>query len=251
MDLEQSRMRELALFAGAGGSLLTGRALGWRTVCAVEHDRYRQAVLVARQNDESLEPFPIWDDVRTFNGKPWRNRVDIISGGFPCTDISAAGIDGERSGLWSEMRRIIGEVQPSFAFLENSPRLVTRGLARVLGDLATLGYDATWGVLGAADVDAWHQRDRIWILAADADQVRQLQSQGGQCEQWRRAGDCRAQDNTQGRNAWAVEPDVVRMVHGLANGLDRVAALGDGWVPQCASLAFKLLLSRLEAGPNQ
>ena len=162
-------MNELALFAGAGGGILGGKLLGWRTVCAVEWEAYAASVLCARQNDGALPAFPIWDDVRTFDGRPWRGIVDVVSGGFPCQDISAAGkgagIEGERSGMWTEMARIIGEVRPRFAFVENSPMLTSRGLGRVLGDLAALGYDARWGVLGAVDAGAPHKRDRIWIVA--------------------------------------------------------------------------------------
>ena len=162
-------MNELALFAGAGGGILGGKLLGWRTVCAVEWEAYPASVLCARQNDGLLPPFPIWDDVQTFDGKPWRGIVDVVSGGFPCQDISAAGkgagIDGERSGMWGEMARIIHEVRPRFVFVENSPMLTSRGLGRVLGDLASMGFDARWGVLGAADIGANHQRDRIWIVA--------------------------------------------------------------------------------------
>ena len=162
-------MNELALFAGAGGGILGGKLLGWRTVCAVEWEPYPASVLVARQNDGILPPFPIWDDVCTFDGKPWAGIVDVVSGGFPCQDISAAGkgagIDGEQSGMWREMARIICEVRPRFAFVENSPMLTARGLGTVLGDLASMGFDARWGVLGAADVGANHQRDRIWIVA--------------------------------------------------------------------------------------
>ena len=162
-------MHEPALFAGAGGGILGGLLLGWHTVCAVENNAYAASVLVARQNDGLLPPFPIWDDVRTFDGRPWRGIVDVVSGGFPCQDISVAGrgagIDGERSGLWGHMGRIIGEVRPRLAFVENSPALIVRGLGRVLGDLAALGYDCRWGVLGAADVGAPHKRDRLWIVA--------------------------------------------------------------------------------------
>jgi len=161
-------MNELALFAGAGGGILGGKLLGWRTVCAVEWESYPASVLCARQNDGLLPPFPIWDDVQTFDGKPWAGIVDVVSGGFPCQDISAAGkgagIDGERSGMWREMARIIREVRPRFVFVENSPMLTSRGLGTVLGDLATMGFDARWGVLGAANVGAPHQRDRIWIV---------------------------------------------------------------------------------------
>jgi DNA (cytosine-5)-methyltransferase 1 len=161
-------MHELALFAGAGGGILGGHLLGWRTICAVEWDAYAASVLVARQNDGCLSPCPIWDDVQTFDGRPWRGRVDVISGGFPCQDISAAGkgagIEGERSGMWKHMARIIGEVLPRFVYVENSPMLVGRGLAVVIADLAEMGYDAEWGIVGAHHAGAPHKRDRIWIV---------------------------------------------------------------------------------------
>ena len=162
-------MNELALFAGAGGGILGGKLLGWRTVCAVEWEPYAACVLAARQNDGLLPPFPIWDDVQTFDGKPWRGIAQVISGGFPCQDISIAGkgdgLDGERSGMWKQMARIICEVGPEYVFVENSPMLVSRGLGAVLGDLSSMGFDAKWGIVGAKDVGANHQRDRIWIVA--------------------------------------------------------------------------------------
>lgn len=146
-----------------------GILLGWRTVCAVEIDTYCRSVLLARQRDGMLEPFPIWDDICTFDGHPWRGSVDIVSGGFPCQDISSAGkgagIDGARSGLWREMARVVREVGPRYVLVENSPMLTSRGLGVVLGDLAAMGFDARWGVLGAVDAGAPHRRDRIWILA--------------------------------------------------------------------------------------
>lgn len=162
-------MNELALFAGAGGGILGGHLLGWRTICAVEWSEYPREILLRRQRDGALPQFPVWDDVQTFDGRPWVGLVDVVSGGFPCQDISAAGkgagIDGERSGMWSHMARIIGEVRPRFAFVENSPVLTSRGLGRVLGDLAEMGFDAEWGVLGAIDAGAPHIRERIWIVA--------------------------------------------------------------------------------------
>ncbi|CAK0771057.1 DNA (cytosine-5)-methyltransferase 1 [Gammaproteobacteria bacterium] len=162
-------MNELSLFAGAGGGILGGVLLGWRTVCAVEIDPYARRVLLARQADGCLSPFPVWDDVCTFDGTEWRDCVDVISGGFPCQDISVAGkgagITGERSGLWKEFARIIGEVRPRYVFVENSPALLVRGIDVVAGDLAALGYDAQWEIVSAADAGAPHIRKRIWILA--------------------------------------------------------------------------------------
>lgn len=162
-------MNELHLFAGVGGGILGGMLLGHTCVCAVEIEPYCRKVLLQRQRDGILPKFPIWDDVRTFDGNPWRGKVDIICGGFPCQDISCAGkgagIEGERSGLWSEFARIVSEVRPRYVFVENSPMLAVRGLGRVLGDLSEIGYDAKWCVMGADDVGAPHIRKRMWILA--------------------------------------------------------------------------------------
>lgn len=151
-------MNELALFAGAGGGILGGALLGWNTVCACEIEPYPRRVLLHNQELGLLPRFPVWDDIHTFDGTPWRGIIDVVSGGFPCQDISAAGkgagITGTRSGLWSEMHRVIREVQPRYAFMENSPMLTARGLGRVLGDLSESGYHAAWCVLGAADCGA-------------------------------------------------------------------------------------------------
>lgn len=192
-SMEGVELNELALFAGAGFGILGGKLLGWRTVCAVEREPYAASVLVARQNDGILPPFPIWDDVCTFDGKPWKCCVDVVSGGFPCQDISVAGgggagIDGEKSGLWAEMARIVDEIRPPFVYVENSPALTVRGLGRVLGDLAALGYDAEWGVLGAVHAGAPHKRERIWIVAYSGHgsrrNIRITQERGEQERKW-------------------------------------------------------------------
>lgn len=162
-------MNELHLFAGAGGGILGGMPLGHTCVCAVEIEPYCRKVLLQRQRDGILPKFPIWDDVRTFDGRPWRGKVDVVCGGFPCQDISCAGkgagIGGARSGLWSEFARIVSEVRPRYVFVENSPMLALRGLGRVLGNLSEIGYDAEWIVMGADDCGAPHRRKRMWILA--------------------------------------------------------------------------------------
>ena len=231
-------MNELALFAGAGGGILGGHLLGWRTVCAVEWEAYPASVLCARQNDKILPPFPIWDDVQTFDGKPWRGIVDVVSGGFPCQDISAAGkgagIDGERSGMWSQMARVVSEVQPRFVFVENSPMLVNRGLERVLGDLTKIGYDAKWTIMGAADIGANHQRDRIWILATNTNvSQQQRRSLPGRVHQ----------ENAKFSNSlwWKNQPSIHRMDDGVAARMDRLKAIGNGQVPLCAATAWRFL----------
>jgi DNA (cytosine-5)-methyltransferase 1 len=209
-------MNELALFAGAGGGILGGILNGWRTRCAVEIDPYCRKVLLQRQRDGILPRFPIWDDVQTFDGRPWRGEIDIVTGGFPCQDISAAGkgagITGERSGLWKHMARIIGEVRPRYAFVENSPLLVRRGFAVVLSDLAEMGFDARWCVLGAHHAGAPHKRDRIWILA-------QSRSEGT----GNLMGEAR---NANGRTSRKHVP-TLRQAHG-ADGSDRADPTSEG-----------------------
>lgn len=272
-------MNELHLFAGAGGGILGGMLLGHTPICAVEIEPYCRKVLLQRQRDGILPRFPIWDDVRTFDGRQWRGHIDVICGGFPCQDISSAGkgagINGERSGLWSEFARIIGEVRPRFAFVENSPMLTCRGLGRVLGDLAALRYDAEWMCLSAAQCGANHKRDRIWILA----HATRWQSWQQTEWQWREDSGRRSQDcgrlaearnedvsnsdsaqregmqravrsepeRTDARQQgwWEVEPAVGRVAHGVANRVDRLRAIGNGQVPIVAATAFCELMTRL------
>lgn len=269
-------LRELALFAGAGGGILGGKLLGWRTVCAVEYASFPRQVLLARQRDGMLDRFPIWDDVRTFDGKPWRGLVDVISGGFPCQDISAAGkgagITGERSGLWKEMARIIGEVRPRYAFVENSPMLVSRGLGLVLADLAALGYDAKWGIVSAADCGAPHRRNRIWIRCTDPKQeladTLLCGCNDGRAEVNATKTGINAQRNTiassndvsdtkgfhaqgfktkqgeiksRGSSWWKAEPELGRVAYGVADWVDRLKAIGNGQVPIVAATAWSIL----------
>lgn len=162
--------RILALCAGAGG-LELGLSLavpGAQLVGAVERDAYAAAVLVARMADQSLGQAPVWDDVVTFNGRPWRGVVDCVAAGFPCQPFSFAG---KRRGtaddrwLWPDIARVVGEIRPRYVFLNNTPGLVRYGLAVVIGDLADLGFDAEWGVFSAAEVGAPHPRKRLFLLA--------------------------------------------------------------------------------------
>lgn len=185
----------LSLCSGVGGlelglKLAIPRA---RTVCYVERDNYAAATHVVRMADQALDPAPVWDDIATLDGRPWRGRVDLVTAGFPCTPASVAG---KRQGtaderwLWADIARIIGEVEPRFVFLENVPGLLTvagsgdaclsgldrsmeepsdlaagGAIAEVLRSLATLGFDAIWDCFSAAEVGASHQRERLFILA--------------------------------------------------------------------------------------
>jgi DNA (cytosine-5)-methyltransferase 1 len=246
-----AHLRTFHLFAGAGGGILADLLLGHIPVGACEIEPYPRNVLLARQRDGILPKFPIWDDVCTLDGKPWRGSVDLLCGGFPCQDISAAGkgagITGERSGLWKEYARLIGEMRPRFVFAENSPLLRTRGLGVVLEDLAALGYNARWGVLGARDVGAPHKRDRMWVLAYAMHQ----RLQGDQCA---RGLDSQGRQESDGSTSecgslwWhtdpaesPTEPIVGRVAHGVAHRVDRLKAIGNGQVSQCATMAFSIL----------
>ena len=275
-------MNELALFAGAGGGILGGKLLGWRTVCAVEWEAYPASVLCARQNDKILPTFPIWDDVQTFDGKPWQGIVDVVSGGFPCQDISIAGrgkgLEGEKSSMWFHMARVVSEIRPRFVFVENSPMLIHRGLDRVLADLSSLGYDSKWTIMGAAHVGAVHQRDRLWLVANTRlwggdfrlAQTRQESSkewsahpnQTGRSSEQSKAmahtsiedaqrsrksiGIRKERDTPIGTGWWASEPRVGRVADGVACRVDRLKAIGNGQVPLVAATAWKLLNKRLD-----
>lgn len=267
-------MRELGLFAGAGGGLLASRLLGWDTICAVEIDPHCQRVLRQRQLDGCLDAFPIWDDIRTFDGRPWAGCIDVVSGGFPCQDISSAGsrrgLDGDRSGLWFEMLRVIGECEPAFVFAENSPDLRTRGLATVLEGLAGLGFDACWGVLGAHHVGAPHKRHRMWIVAANPDRRRERAqpehaevagaSQAGEAaahpdsERSERRSPSRRWQLGEGRgsttdeNTWWRVHRFEGVDDGVADRVERVRATGNGQVPAVAALAWEVLSSMLLEG---
>ena len=285
-----AQLNTFHLFAGAGGGILGDVLLGHNPIGACEIEPYPRNVLLARQRDGHLPSFPIWDDVATLDGNPWRGSVDVLCGGFPCQDISAAGkgagITGERSGLWKEYARLIGEMRPRFVFAENSPLLRTRGLGVVLEDLAALGYNARWGVLGARDVGAPHKRDRMWVLAycrceygqkgdvASLDAPTEERSHGSIHDQSSGAGQDLAYTTSEGlegydgnssteqgeepRTGYAgtegcnrfwhtdpakgtTEPAVGRVAHGVANRVDRLKAIGNGQVPQCAAVAFNIL----------
>ena len=160
----------LSVFTGAAG-LDEGVRLAFpsaRTVCVVEREAYATAVLVSKMEAGALDPAPCFTDVSTFDGRPWRGRVDAVVAGFPCTDISnagqRAGLDGDASGLWFELLRVIREVGPALVFLENVSALTVLGLGTVLGGLAESGLDAEWSCLRASEVGAPHERDRIFIL---------------------------------------------------------------------------------------
>ena len=183
-ERDEETLNGLALFAGTGG-LELGLKLAFpncRTVCYVEQNPYCVDALKARIKDGCFDDAPIWDDVSTFDGRPWHRVVDIVAGGFPCQDVSVAGkrrgIKGDRSGLWLEFARVIREVRPRYVLVENVPGLRYRKtgfLGRVLGDLAACGYDARWESITAAACGAPHRRDRVFMFAYPGEPSQRLE----------------------------------------------------------------------------
>jgi DNA (cytosine-5)-methyltransferase 1 len=164
----------LALCAGVGGlergieSVLPQ----YRTICYVEGETYPAAVLASKMEAGQIPKAPIWSNVRTFDGKPWRGKVSFISGGFPCQPYSSAGkqrAEKDPRDLWPDFARIIGEVRPKIIFLENVPGVVKWALPTVLGNLSEMGYDAAWCVVAASQVGAPHKRSRWFLLAHSND----------------------------------------------------------------------------------
>lgn len=192
--MSQEKLNGISLFAGVAG-IDVGLREYVRTVCYVENNAYCQKVIQARIRDGCLDDAPIWDDVKTFNGQPWAGRVDIIFGGFPCQDVSIAGkragITGARSGLWKEFARIICEIRPQYAFIENVPGLIAKGFDVLLCDLAEIGYDARWTTLSAAEVGAPHKRERLWILAYAEGTRRPTRPRKGQSRRQSKVADAR------------------------------------------------------------
>ena len=166
---------ELSLFSGYGGFSLGLQlaSVRSRTVCYVEIDDYCQRIIQSRIRDGHLDDAPIWDDVKTFDGRPWAGLVDIVTAGFPCQPHSVAG---QRKGaaddrnLWPDTLRVVSEVRPRYVLLENAGIELRNGPSpayaySVLADLTSIGYDAEWASVPAAAVGAPHLRWRWWCLA--------------------------------------------------------------------------------------
>lgn len=221
-----------SLFAGIGGMDLGLERAGMQCKWQVEIDDYATKVL--EKHWPNVERFR---DVREC-GKHNLRAVDVIAGGFPCQDISfagaGAGLDGERSGLYFEVLRLVRQLKPKYIFLENVSALLNRGLDRVLGTLAEVGYDAEWHCLQAADFGAPHLRDRIFIVGYANGERR-----CGGIARFKYAEDAwKPPISSAGRRwefkEWCTEPSVGRVVDGISNRVDRLRGLGNAVVPQIA-----------------
>jgi DNA (cytosine-5)-methyltransferase 1 len=222
-------MNELALFAGAGGGILGSKLLGWRTICAVEINAFCARRLMQRQNEGHLSPFPIWDDVCTFDGRPWRGIAEVISGGFPCQAYSTAAAGRNNADdLWPEMRRIVADVAPRYVYAENVHKEAIDGAA---DDLEQMGYQTRAIALGAADLGADHVRDRYWLLAYADDESELC---GGLNAEMAVSQEFR-------HGVWSAYPNESGMDDGMASRVDRYKAIGNGQVPIVAATAWRIL----------
>lgn len=250
----------LDTFAGIGGfSLGLERTGKFKTVAFCEMDAYCQEVL-----KQHWEGIPIYDYIEDVTAgrllQDGIGRVDVITGGFPCQDVSTAGsmwftpegTNAPRSGLWAELARLIGEIRPRYAIMENVPNLIAgddgRWFGRILSDLAEIGFDAEWHCIPASGIGAPHRRERVWIIAYPSEQGLQGSSEAGN-------------DSSQGQErgyqlftgcsgvpwrAWEAEPSVGRVVVGLPRRVDRIKALGNSIVPQIAEELGRAIINEMD-----
>lgn len=239
----------LDIFSGIGG-ITRALAEYVRPIAYCEIDRYARGVLLSRMSDGRLPVAPIWDDITTLQGS-MLPEIDIIYGGFPCQDISVAGngkgLEGERSGLFFEILRLVDEIRPPFIFLENVPAITTRGGIRVTEEITARGYDSRWRTLSAQEVGAPHKRNRWWLLAHTSGSGRQqepgsaYENEGqneGRAEKHNNESQCLAQSGL-----WLSGHDGLHRVDdGLPSRMDRIKALGNAVVPSQARAAFEHLM---------
>lgn len=246
-------MKALSLFSGYGGIDLALRNYITEVIAYVEIEEYAQRIIAERMADGSLQRAAILADVKNVEGKI--GDCDIIYGGFPCQDISVAGLGkglaGERSGLFYEIIRLTKEIRPTFVFLENVPAIRTRGLEQVIKAFAEIGYDCRWTMLSAASVGAPHKRERWFLFAYSHGEKESVAHpmlsrlerfpQPENEAEW--VGSLETTDSSIfSREGWNVEPDVGRVAHGTSFRVDRIKALGNGVVPLQVKTAFEILI---------
>ncbi|AZB23608.1 DNA (cytosine-5-)-methyltransferase [Chryseobacterium bernardetii] len=157
-------MKHASLFTGIGSFDLAAKEVGFENIFQVEIDKWCHKVL-----NKNFPNTKKYYDIKQFDGSIYKGTIDIISGGFPCQDISisgrGAGINGTKSGLWSELCRVISEVLPGYTLIENSPQITKKGFEKILYDLHEIGYDAEWENFYASEFGKYHHRERLYILA--------------------------------------------------------------------------------------
>ena len=254
-----NKLKVLDLFSGIGGfSLGLERTGGFETVAFCEIEEYPRKVLA-----KHWPGVTIYEDVKELTAERLESdgiKCDVITGGFPCQDLSVAGnqkgINAERSGLWSELCRIISEVRPKYAIVENVTALLSgergRWFQRVLGDLAEIGYDCQWHCISASNIGAEHKRDRAWIIcypnnerkpiSTVNDEAQMLQKHDtdtdkAQLKRRRLSSRIRQKYANTSHPRWGKDkPGVDRTSYGIPSQMDRLGCLGNAVVPQIPQL---------------
>lgn len=229
-----------SLFSGIEGFGLGAAMCGIKTVWSCEFEDFQTKIIQKNFGHEH----EINRDIRNYsNPKP----VDIVSGGFPCQDISVAGkgvgITGERSGLWSEMFRIVGEIRPKYVIIENSPMLLVRGFEQVLCDLSKIGYNAEWQCLSGSDFGVQQGRERLYVIAYP---MQKRHERGVQESVFRKPYIPKQFTGVYPR--WRTrrdlpEPRTIRKANDLPNLLDRIGSLGNSVQPVVAAYLFRCILA--------
>ena len=225
-------MRVGSLFSGAGLMDYGLAAAGFNHSWFCEIDPYARRILALR-----WPGVPVYEDARAVG--PELAPVDLLAAGFPCTDISVvgqrAGLSGPNSGLWTEVARIVRQLQPRFVFVENVPALLVRGMGTVLGDLAASGYDAEWDCLPAAAFGAPHLRARVWLVAYPT-------GFGDGLPEGRLFAGRQSPEHDP---RWSAEPGVRRVDDGRPDRVDRLRVLGNGVVAPIATRIGELLMQHV------
>ena len=275
-------MYELALFAGGGGSILGGMLCGWTTVCGVEINPYCREILLRRQEEGYLPPFPIWGNIRTFTKRNnqvrpvikilRRTRPLMLTAGFPCQPFSFAGKRlGERDkrNLWPETVRVIQEVRPDYVLLENVPGIASY-LPTIYAELRRVAFCPHPPIYAsAAGVGAGHIRNRVWIFAHRRNEEQWensiWESTAQEKQKFRRpacagnvteifadsdkevqlqlqGGVCHQRERIEHYPWWLSEPGVGRVVYGLAYRMDRIESLGEGQIPAVVRVVWEIVL---------
>jgi DNA (cytosine-5)-methyltransferase 1 len=267
-------MNELSLFTGGGGGVYASLLLGHEIVGYVEFNEYCQKIIKQRIEDGIFHNAPIFGDIREFDASPFCGTVDLVSGGFPCQPFSIAGrkkgADDTRN-MWPETIRVIKQVKPEKAFLENVPGLLHSGyFGQILNDLSEAGYDAKWITLSAGQCGAPHRRERLWILANSRREQRKERSRESlRCQEQEAVGSnaeyfCEDVPDSKrkglegqqqslrkqktypaisGSRWWEPSTEMDRVANGVADRKHRLTALGNGQVPIVAFEAYRILSS--------
>jgi len=242
---------ELSLFSGAGGGLLATSLLGFNHVGYVEWNDHCQKVIKQRILDGFLPEAPIFGDIRTFvsegYARSYTGLVDVVSAGFPCQPFSVSGPQGGESderNMWPATLDVIRIVEPKIAFLENVPGLLAnKYIGRVFADLASMGFDARWGVLGAKETGSICVGKRLWIVATSPD-CTMLESMDIQKYRTVDSKESRRREYTRAVSSMLSQDDYTKLKRNrdeVAVGMERLKAIGNGQDPILAATAFSTL----------